>query len=171
AARVGSLKRGDEVGPGGMMDAPLGEARARHGGQLPAGTKGVLGALNDPVVGRALQLLHAEPARRWTADALAREAGSSRTVLGERFNALLGKPPIEYLTSWRIQLAADRLRNSSDSISRIALDYGYESEPAFNRAFKRVTGMTPGRWRDGGGDSPPNMPLYFKEPLGPPPSA
>jgi AraC family transcriptional regulator, alkane utilization regulator len=170
-AQVESLNRGAEVVLGRMMETLFVEILRRHVEQLPPGTKGVLGALNDPVVGRALQLLHAEPARRWTADALAREAGSSRTVLGERFNALLGKPPIEYLTSWRIQLAADRLRNSSDSISRIALDYGYESEPAFNRAFKRVTGMTPGRWRDGGGDSPPNMPLYFKEPLGPPSSA
>lgn len=168
-AQVESLDRGAEVVLGRMMEALFVEILRRHVERLPPGTKGVLGALNDPVVGRALQLLHAEPAKRWTADTLAREAGSSRTVLGERFNALLGRPPIEYLTGWRIQLAADRLRNGQDSISRIAVDCGYESEPAFNRAFKRVTGMTPGRWRDGGGDSPPNMPLYFKEPLGPPP--
>ena len=111
--------------------------------------------------------MHADPARRWTADDLAREAGSSRTVLAERFNALLGRPPIDYVTSWRIQLAADRLRNGSDSIAGIAADVGYESEAAFNRAFKRVTGMTPGRWREGGGDSPPLMPLQFNTPLGP----
>lgn len=169
-AQVESLNRGAEVVLGRMMEALFVEILRRHVERLPAGTKGVLGALNDPVVGRALQLLHAEPAKRWTADMLAREAGTSRTVLGERFNSLLGKPPIEYLTGWRIQLAADRLRNGQDSISRIAIDCGYESEPAFNRAFKRVTGMTPGRWRDGGGDSPPNMPLYFREPLGPPPT-
>ena len=88
--------------------------------RLPTGSKGLLAALNDPVVGRALKLLHADPARRWTADALAREAGSSRTVLGERFNEVLGRPPIEYLTGWRIQLAADRLRNGRDGIARIA---------------------------------------------------
>ena len=70
--------------------------------------------------------MHAAPARRWTADDLAREAGSSRTVLAERFNALLGKPPIEYVTSWRIQLAADRLRGSQDGIGSIAADVGYE---------------------------------------------
>ena len=70
--------------------------------------------------------MHADPARRWTAENLAREAGSSRTVLGERFNALLGRPPIDYLTGWRIQLAADRLRNGRDGIARIAADIGYE---------------------------------------------
>ena len=118
------------------------------------GSKGLLAALNDPLVGRALQLMQADPARRWTTDELAREVGASRTVLGERFNAVLGKPPIEYLTGWRIQLAADRLRNGRDAIARIAVDSGYESEAAFNRAFKRVTGLTPGRWREGGGDSP-----------------
>ena len=85
-------------------------------------------------------------------------------------DTLLGKPPIEYLTGWRIQLAADRLRNGRDGIARIAGDVGYESEAAFNRAFKRVTGMTPGKWREGGGDSRPHMPLYFREPLGPPPN-
>ncbi len=77
------------------------------------------------LVGRALQLMQADPARRWTTDELAREVGASRTVLGERFNAVLGKPPIEYLTGWRIQLAADRLRNGRDAIARIAVDSGY----------------------------------------------
>jgi AraC-like DNA-binding protein len=93
--------------------------------------------------------VHSDPARKWTADDLAREAGSSRTVLAERFNALLGRPPIDYVTSWRIQLAADRLRDGGDAIAAIAADVGYESEAAFSRAFKRETGLTPGRWRDG----------------------
>jgi AraC-like DNA-binding protein len=128
---------------------------------------GLLAALADPIAGRALKLIHAAPARRWTTDSLAREAGSSRTVLGERFHALIGKPPIEYLIGWRIQLAADRLRHGRDGIARIAGDIGYESEAAFNRAFKRVTGMSPGKWRDGGGDSPPHMPIHFSQPLGP----
>jgi AraC-like DNA-binding protein len=148
---------------GRMMELLFVEVLRRHASRLPAGSKGLLAALNDPVVGRALQLLHGDPARRWTADALARAAGTSRTVLGERFNGLLGRPPIEYLTSWRIQQAADRLRYGKDGIARIGADIGYESEAAFARAFKRVTGMTPGRWRDGGGDSRPLMPLQFKE--------
>jgi len=160
-ARVDSLTPGAEVILGRMMELLFVELLRRHAGRLPQGSKGLLAALNDPLVGRALQLMQAEPARRWTTDELAREAGASRTVLGERFNAVLGKPPIEYLTSWRIQLAADRLRNGRDGIARIAIDSGYESEAAFNRAFKRVTGLTPGRWREGDGDSPPLMPLQF----------
>lgn len=79
----------------------------------------------------------------WTVDELARDAGASRTVLAERFKTVLGQAPIHYLTSWRMQLAADRLRNSSDTLAAIAADVGYESEAA----FKRVTGVAPGRWR------------------------
>ena len=150
---------------GRMMELLFVEVLRRHASRLPSGSKGLLAALNDPLVGRALQLLHGDPARRWTADTLAREAGSSRTVLGERFNGLLGRPPIDYLTSWRMQVAADRLRHGKEGIARIAADIGYESEPAFARAFKRVTGMTPGRWRDGGGDSRELMPLQFQEPI------
>ncbi|MFA5951778.1 MAG: AraC family transcriptional regulator [Hyphomicrobium sp.] len=82
-------------------------------------------------------------------DDLAREVGASRTVLAERFNAVLGQSPIEYVTGWRMQLAADRIRNSNDSLAAVAADVGYESEAAFDRAFKRVTGLTPGRWREG----------------------
>jgi AraC-like DNA-binding protein len=101
-----------------------------------------------------MQSAHKHPARRWTVDDLAREAGSSRTVLAERFHAVMGQAPIEYVTSWRMQLAADRIRNSSESIATIAADVGYESEAAFNRAFKRVTGVTPGRWRDSASADP-----------------
>lgn len=163
------VQRLDAIGPGSeailsrTMELLFVEILRRYVGRLPEGSKGLLAALADPIAGRALKLIHAEPARRWTADSLAREAGSSRTVLGERFNALIGKPPIEYLTGWRIQLAADRLRHGRDGIGRIAADIGYESEAAFSRAFKRITGLTPGKWRDGGGDSPPHMPIYFKQ--------
>jgi len=150
---------------GRMMELLFVEVLRRHASRMPAGSKGLLAALSDPVVGRALQLVHADPARRWTAEELAREAGSSRTVLGERFNTLLGRPPIDYLVGWRMQLAADRLRHGKDGIARIANDIGYESEAAFSRAFKRVTGVTPGRWREGAGDSPDLMPLQFNKPV------
>jgi len=159
-AKVDALTPGAEVILGRMMELLFVELLRRHASRLPEGSKGLLAALNDPLVGRALQLLQADPARRWTTDELARETGASRTVLGERFNNVLGTPPIEYLTGWRIQLAANRLRNGRDAIARIAADSGYESEAAFNRAFKRVTGLTPGRWREGGGDIPPLMPLH-----------
>jgi len=150
-----------------MMEMLFTEVMRRHAQRLPSNSTGWLAAVNDPVVGRALQLVHMDPARKWSADALASEAGTSRTVLGERFNALLGRPPIDYVIGWRMQLAADRLRNSRDGIAAIAADVGYESEAAFNRAFKRVTGISPGRWREGAGDSPPLMPIQFGSPLVP----
>jgi AraC family transcriptional regulator, alkane utilization regulator len=148
-ALVDAAAPGSQLMLGRLMEMLFVEVLRRHVERLPAGSTGWLAALSDPILGRALQLVHASPARRWTADDLAREAGSSRTVLAERFNALLGKPPIEYVTSWRIQLAAERLRGGKDGIAKIAADVGYESEAAFNRAFKRLTGVTPGRWRDG----------------------
>src|SRR5262245_23164444 len=153
-ALVDAATPGTQVMLGRMMELLFVEFLRRHASRLPAGSKGWFAALKDPVVGRALARVHAEPARKGTAEELAREAGASRTVLAERFNALLGRPPIDYVTSWRIQLAADRLRNGTDSIAGIAADIGYESEAAFNRAFKRETGVTPGRWRDGSAVEP-----------------
>lgn len=138
---------------GRLMELLFVEVLRRYTARLPASAKGWLAALNDPIVGRALQVVHGDPARRWTVDALARAAGSSRTVLAERFHAVMGQAPIEYVTGWRMQLAAERIRGSDDSLGAIAADIGYESEAAFNRAFKRVTGVTPGRWRNGAGAS------------------
>jgi AraC-like DNA-binding protein len=132
-----------------LMELLFVEMLRRHAAKMSAQDRGLFAALRDPIVGRALQCIHAEPGQHWTADSLARVAGTSRTVLGERFNALLGRPPIEYVTSWRIQIAADRLRGTANPIAKIAAEAGYESEAAFNRAFKRVTGVTPGRWREG----------------------
>jgi AraC-like DNA-binding protein len=107
-----------------------------------------LSGLRDPVVGRALARLHAEPARPWTLPELAREVGASRSVLAERFAAMVGHPPMLYLTQWRMQLAASRLAAGAGPVSAIAGDVGYESEAAFCRAFKKVTGVTPGSWRN-----------------------
>jgi AraC-like DNA-binding protein len=140
---------GTELMLGRLMELLFVEVLRRYAENLPAGTKGWFAAIGDPIVSRALQSVHGDPSRRWSVDDLAREAGASRTVLAERFNALLGQAPIEYVTGWRMQLAAERIRNSSDSLAAIAADIGYESEAAFNRAFKRVTGVTPGRFRDG----------------------
>jgi AraC-like DNA-binding protein len=133
---------------GRLMELLLIETLRRHVSRLPAGENGWLGALNDPVVGRALQAIHADPGRPWTVELLAREVGASRTVLGDRFRALLGRPPIEYVTAWRIQLAAERLRLGGESIARVAAAAGYESETSFSRAFRRLTGVSPGRWRE-----------------------
>jgi AraC family transcriptional regulator, alkane utilization regulator len=140
---------GSELMLGRLMELLFVEVLRRYAARLPENAKGWFAALNDPLVGRALQAVHGDPARRWTVDDLAREAGASRTVLAERFTAVLGQAPIEYVTGWRMQLAADRIRNSDASLAAIAAEVGYESEAAFNRAFKRVTGVTPGRWREG----------------------
>ena len=98
----------------------------------------------------ALSLLHAEPGRAWTVDVLAREAGLSRSALAERFTNLVGESPIQYLTRWRLTIAAQRLRNERASLASIAADSGYDSEAAFNRAFKRALGATPAAWRRDG---------------------
>jgi AraC-like DNA-binding protein len=108
---------------------------------------GWLGGLRDPVVGRALACLHAEPAHPWTVEELAREAAASRSVLTERFTHFVGHPPMLYLMRWRMQLAAGRLANRSAKVSAVARDVGYESEAAFSRAFKKLTGMAPALWR------------------------
>jgi AraC-like DNA-binding protein len=148
-ALVDAATPGSQLMLGRLMEMLFVEVLRRHIARLPSGSQGWFAAINDPIVGRALQLVHADPGKRWTAESLAREAGSSRTVLAERFNALLGRPPIDYVTGWRIQIAAERLRGTDQSIGKIAAEAGYESEAAFNRAFKRVTGATPGRWREG----------------------
>jgi AraC-like DNA-binding protein len=148
---------GTELMLGRLMELLFVEVLRRYATSLPASAKGWFAALNDPIVGRALQFLHRDPARRWTVEDLAQEAGASRTVLAERFHAVLGQAPIEYVTSWRMQLAAERIRATKDSLAVIAADVGYDSEAAFNRAFKRVTGVTPGRWRD----SPPATGVTF----------
>jgi AraC-like DNA-binding protein len=146
---------GTELMLGRLMELLFVEVLRRYAARLPPSATGWFAALNDPVVSRALQFVHGDPARRWTVDDLAREAGASRTVLAERFNAVMGRAPIEYVTGWRMQLAAERIRNSNDSLAAISADIGYESEAAFNRAFKRVTGVTPGRWRDGASQAAP----------------
>lgn len=108
---------------------------------------GWLAGLHDPVVARALAALHGEPARHWTLDALAVQAGTSRSVLAERFMRFVGQPPMQYLTRWRMQLATHELAQPGSKLIAVAQAVGYESEAAFSRAFKRATGLTPTDWR------------------------
>ena len=108
---------------------------------------GWLTALRDPIAGPALVALHSDPARRWTVEELARRAASSRSALTERFGRLLGRPPMQYLSEWRLQLASDLLRDTQLGVGAVARRVGYESEEAFNRAFKRATGRPPAQWR------------------------
>ncbi len=109
---------------------------------------GWLAAAADPVVGRALKAIHAEPRRDWNVDDLARAANTSRTVLGERCKALIGQSPMHYLAEWRMQLAAELLRTTDVKLADIAERFGYGSEAAFSRAFTRHVGDPPARWRD-----------------------
>jgi AraC-like DNA-binding protein len=115
--------------------------------QLEGGNTGWLAGLRDPLVGRALTLLHARPSRAWTLEQLASEAAASRSVLADRFNDLVGYPPIQYLTRWRMQIAARRLMDPTPRIASVAHEVGYESEAAFSRAFKKFVGQSPGQWR------------------------
>jgi AraC-like DNA-binding protein len=105
------------------------------------------GALADPAVGRALRLLHDEPARRWTVAALAAEVGLSRAAFAARFARLVGEPPLAYLTGWRMSLGADLLRDTGDTVAAVARAVGYADPFAFSAAFKRTRGVSPSTWR------------------------
>jgi AraC-like DNA-binding protein len=108
---------------------------------------GWLAGLRDPMVGPALTELHQRPSHPWTLADLARAVRTSRTVLIERFVQLVGIPPMQYLTQWRLQLAAKELASGSEKVATIGARVGYESEAAFSRAFKRATGQAPAAWR------------------------
>jgi len=114
---------------------------------LPPESTGWLAALRDRHIGAALRLMHGRPADGWTLDMLAREVGLSRSVFAERFAEVMGSPAMHYLSNWRLQLAARLLENQRLSIAQAAAEVGYESEAAFNRAFKKQVGVPPGAWR------------------------
>jgi AraC-like DNA-binding protein len=115
--------------------------------RVPSDQGGWLAGLNDPHVGKALRLMHASPARDWTVDDLAREVAVSRSVLAQRFTDLVGDAPMRYLSNWRMQLAKQMMRDGARNIQEVATRVGYDSEAAFNRAFKRATGSPPATWR------------------------
>ena len=108
---------------------------------------GWLAGVGDRVVGAALAALHERPAEAWTLDELARTAHSSRSVLAERFQELVGQAPMQYLTQWRMLLATNLLRRSNVPLSRIAEEVGYQNDTAFSRAFRREFGTPPAAWR------------------------
>jgi AraC-like DNA-binding protein len=124
------------------------EVLRRYLEELPPGQTGWLAGLRDELVGRVLRLLHSQPAHPWTLEELAREAGSSRSNVARQFAQLVGQPPMQYLTQWRMQVAANLLSQSGAKIAAIAAEVGYDSEAAFSRAFKKATGLAPGGWRE-----------------------
>jgi AraC-like DNA-binding protein len=115
--------------------------------QQSEGRVGWLAAVGDRIVGAALNQLHARPAHTWTLDELAREAHTSRSVLAERFHYLVGSSPMQYLTQWRMLLAANLLTRSNAPLASIAEDLGYQTDTAFSRAFRREFGSPPATWR------------------------
>lgn len=165
-----TLAEGDDL-LGRMIDLTLAEApQARAGGEsirlrlgelifvevirryletLPAHETGWLSGLRDPFVGKALALLHGQPAYPWTLNELADRACMSRAALAARFTHLVGHAPMQYLTLWRMQIAARLLADSSMKVAAVGREIGYESEAAFSRAFKKTVGVSPAMWRAG----------------------
>jgi AraC-like DNA-binding protein len=130
-----------------MAEALFIAALRRYMQELPPEARGWLAGARDPVVGMALGLLHREPGHPWTVATLAESVGASRSLVAERFAHILGEPPLTYLARWRLQLAARLLQTTRKTNLQIALEVGYESESAFNRAFKREFCLPPARYR------------------------
>lgn len=147
AAEAAELRAGSATVLGKLSELLFVEAVRRCIDALPADRKGWLAGVRDRFVGRALSMIHAQPAHDWTVDELARKVGLSRSALAQRFTDLLDQPPMQYLARWRLQVAAHELSNGNKSIAAIAEHVGYDSEAAFNRAFKREFGTPPAGWR------------------------
>jgi AraC-like DNA-binding protein len=137
-----------------LSEALFVDTLRRYVAGLPEQQTGWLAGTRDPIVGKSLGLLHSRVAHPWTIADLADQVGISRSALVERFTRYLAEPPMAYLTRWRLQLAARSLERTSRGVADIAADVGYESEAAFNRAFKREFGQPPGRYRSDHKSSP-----------------
>jgi len=147
AEEAAQTRSGSATVLGKLSELLFVEAIRRYIDTLPAEQTGWLAGLRDRFVGRALALMHARPAQDWTVEELAKEVGLSRSALAQRFGEFVGVPPMQYLARWRLQIAAQQLRSGEKTLAAVAEDVGYESEAAFNRAFKREFGMPPATWR------------------------
>jgi len=143
-----SSRAGGEAVLAKLSEVLFVETLRAYVGQLPSEQTGWLAGARDSEVGKTLALMHRSPAHPWTLASLAKEAGISRSVLAERFRHYLNEPPMTYLTRWRLQLGAQMLTSTSHSVAQIAAEVGYESEAAFNRAFKREFTVPPARFRN-----------------------
>ena len=119
------------------------QALRLHLADAASAGRGWLSALADKQMSIAIASMHSDPGTPWTLQSLAERVGASRSVFALRFRETVGATPMEYLARWRMLLAADRLKNSSDGLSAIAQSLGYESESAFGKAFRRVMGCSP----------------------------
>jgi AraC-like DNA-binding protein len=148
-----SVDNADASTPGGetvlakLSEVLFVETLRRYIALLPQEQTGWLAGVRDPDIGKALALIHQKPAHPWTIASLGQEIGVSRSVLAERFRRYLSESPMAYLTRWRLQLGAQMLATTNSSVLQIAAEVGYESEPSFNRAFKREFGLPPARFR------------------------
>ncbi len=146
-AQAAAHTPGSEVILAHLAEVLFTEVLRRYLLALPQGRTGWLAGAGDPAVGRALAALHRDPCFDWTLDLLAQEARISRSALTEKFTRYIGQAPMAYLTDWRLELGAEALRSTSRSVQRVALEAGYDSEAAFNRAFKRRFSVPPARYR------------------------
>lgn len=147
AAEAGSGRPGRNVLLSKMAEALFIESLRRYMDQLPPEQTGWLAGARDPIVGAALALMHRRASHSWTLTELASDVGASRSVLVDRFAHFLHEPPLTYLARWRLQLAARKLQTTRQTVLQVAMEVGYESESAFNRAFKREFGLPPARFR------------------------
>jgi AraC-like DNA-binding protein len=147
AAEVAHPGLGTDAAVPALLDVLLLYLLRRWYAGRPAATTGWAAALNDPVTGAALQAMHSDPGRDWTVASLAAQAGLSRAPFARRFTALVGRPPLGYLTWWRMTVAARLLHDSDATVAAIAHRVGYASEFAFATAFRRHHGTTPSRYR------------------------
>jgi AraC-like DNA-binding protein len=147
AEEVAAGRPGSETVLAKLSELLFVETVRRYVENLPDSQTGWLAGLRDTYVARAMALLHRDLARAWTVDELGREVGLSRSALADRFIRLIGVPPMHYLGNWRMQVAMQKLRDTSASLAQVADMVGYESEAAFSRAFKKAVGTAPATWR------------------------
>lgn len=147
AEEVAAGRPGSETVLAKLSELLFVEAVRRYAETLTDEQTGWLAGLRDSQVARALALIHRDITRAWTVDELGREVSLSRSALAERFTRLIGRPPMQYVASWRMQVAMEKLRNTGASLAQVADVVGYESEAAFSRAFKKAVGMPPAVWR------------------------
>ncbi|MBJ6761173.1 AraC family transcriptional regulator [Myxococcaceae bacterium JPH2] len=152
AAEARGLRPGGEAVITRLADILVIQAIRAWLEQDPAARTGWLGALQDPQIGRALALIHREPARPWSVESLAAEVAMSRSAFAARFTELVGEPAMHYVGRWRMHVAHTWLQEEDGvSLGELANRMGYQSEAAFSRAFKRFLGISPGAARKGGG--------------------
>jgi AraC-like DNA-binding protein len=146
-AEARSKRAGSETVLARLSELMFVEALRRHLERLPKSQTGWLAGLRDAAIGRALSLIHGNPKHPWTLESLASGAYLSRSALAERFNHFVGKPPMQYLASWRMQVASELLSRGDAKVANVAREVGYDSEAAFSRAFKKTVGAAPAMWR------------------------